>query len=129
MTLAADIDLNQHQHIVLDHMSWDFYEHLLDEIGNRHIRVTYHNGRIEIMSPLPKHERWGARIALLVETMCVEKNIPMVPGGSTTFRDKAQQIGLEPDECYYLKNCEIFRQIEGSFDPTIHPPPDLAIEV
>ncbi len=129
MTIASDIDLDQHQHIVLDDVSWEFYEHLLEEIGNRPIRVTYCDGRIEIISPLPKHGRWGSRVGRLVEMLCAERNIAMVPGGAITLRDKAKKVGLEPDECYYLTNCEVANQIDGPFDAAIHPPPDLAVEV
>jgi hypothetical protein len=32
--------LNDVQHIVLEDMSWGFYERLLKEIGDRPIRVT-----------------------------------------------------------------------------------------
>ena len=39
------------QHIVLDGVSWDFYERVLEEIGDRAIRVTFDEGSIEIMSP------------------------------------------------------------------------------
>ena len=65
MTLAVEkvSSLDDQQHIVIDDISWEFYEHLLEEIGDRHIWVTYDEGTIEIMSPLPKHERWGEWIS------------------------------------------------------------------
>jgi Uma2 family endonuclease len=129
MTVVPEVDPDQQQHIVLDDVSWEFYEHLLEEIGDRPVRVTYCDGRIEIMSPLPKHDRWGFRIARLISDLCVERNIAYVPGGSTTFKSKLKKIGLEPDGCFYLTNCEIANQIDGPFDDSIHPPPDLAVEI
>src|SRR5207253_862243 len=50
-------------------------------------------------------------------------------GGSTTFRNRLKRVGLEPDGCFYLTNCDIARSIDGPFDPAIHPAPDLAIEI
>ena len=73
MTVAAPSSVaSSFEHVVLEDMSWDFYERLLREIGSRQIRVTYDDGRMEIMSPLPKHERWGAWIGRLVELMLFE---------------------------------------------------------
>lgn len=130
MTLASpEIDFRSVQHLTLSNVSWDFYEHLLAEIGNGATRVTYLNGDIEIMSPLPKHERWGLRLARLIELMALEREIPLEGLGSTTFRDAAKQLGLEPDECYYVNNIEAVNQMEGAWDPTTDPPPDLAIEI
>src|SRR5437667_1445017 len=104
MTTAASIPLAEQQHIVLWDVSWGFYERLLEEIGDRPIRVTFDEGSIEIMSPLPKHE-WAKRaIGSLVEEMTIEVGLPLTRFGSTTFRREDKQKGLEPDECYYIAN-------------------------
>ena len=117
------------QHIVLDDVSWDLYERLLEEVGNRPIRMTYDDGRLEIMSPLPKHDRWSRRIGLMIHLACLELNIPMVPLGSTTFRDAAKRKGLEPDECFYVEHAKAAMKMDEAFDPAVDPPPDLAVEV
>ena len=96
------------QHIVLDDVSWSFYERVLEELGDRPIRVTYSRGT--------------------VETLAVELRIPMTAFGSTTFRRKDNQAGLEPDECYYLHTAPRVRGMKR-FDPAVHPPPDLALEI
>ena len=129
VTLAPDFSLDDQQHIVLDDVSWELYEHLLREVGDRPIRMTYDEGRLEIMSPLPKHDRWSRRIGSLIHHTCVELNIPMVPLGSTTFRDAAKKKGLEPDECFYVRNWEAAMKMDEAFDPAVDPPPDLAVEV
>src|SRR5207249_12265077 len=100
------------QHIVLDDVSWEFYERLLEEIGDRHIWMTYDEGTIEIMSPLPKHERWGAWIALLIELMALERAIRVEPLGSTTFRTRRKKKGLEPDKCFYVQRAAEADDIE-----------------
>jgi Uma2 family endonuclease len=133
MTLAAEPTLDRNrlldqQHIVLRDVSWSFYERTLEEIGDRPIRVTYQRGRMEIMAPLPEHESGKKYIGGLIEVLTVELNIPMARFGSTTFRREDVQSGLEPDECYYLKNAVRVRGMKR-FDPAVHPAPDLAIEV
>lgn len=80
------------------------------------------------MSPLPEHELPKKSIARLVEALAVELRIPMTAFGSTTFRRKDKEAGLEPDECYYLHNAPRVRGMKR-FDPAVHPPPDLALEI
>jgi Uma2 family endonuclease len=130
MTLAAERTrrLIDQQHIVLHDVSWDFYERVLAEVGDQPIRVTFSDGSIEIMSPLPEHEWIKKAIASLIDLMVVELNIAMSAFGSSTFRREDKQKGLEPDECYFLKNASRVRGMK-QFDPAIHPAPDLAIEV
>src|SRR5439155_19201164 len=36
---------------------------------------------------------------------------------------------LEPDNSFYLEHWQAAHQMEGPFDPAMHPPPDLAIEI
>lgn len=129
MTVANHrIPITDQQHIVLDHVSWEFYERLLEEIGNRPMRVTFDEGSIEIMPPLAEHEFPSRAIGALIQILAVELNIPMSCYGSTTFRREEKQKGLEPDDCFYLANESRVRGMKD-FDPTIHPPPDLVIEV
>jgi len=128
MAATSEIPLAQQQHLVLSHVGWEFYERVLEEIGNRQIRITYFDGTIEIMSPLLKHELAKCAIGRLIETLTYILDINLLPAGSTTFRRRDKSAGLEPDECYYLKNAAVVRGMER-FDPKKFPPPDLAIEV
>jgi Uma2 family endonuclease len=128
MTLADPIPLSEQQHLVLDGVSWDFYERTLDEIGNRPMRVTFYRGSIEIMPPPAEHECAKISIGALIEVTALELDIPMRCFGSATFRREEGQAGLEPDQCYYLKNEARVRGMKR-FDPTRDPPPDLAIEI
>lgn len=97
--------------------------------GRPGFRVAYDGGRIEIMSPSPQHELYGTWVGRLIETMSLELNLDVVGLGSTTFRDAAAAKGLEPDECYYVARADRAREIRGAYDPAVHAPPDLAIEV
>lgn len=128
MTVAADLLDPLPQHLVLDEVSWDFYERLLAELDSRPIRVTFDNGALEIMSPLPAHEKWKKRIDWLIELLAVERNVSIEPFGSTTFRRRDLGKGLEPDECYFIRHAADVRG-RDEWDPAVHPPPDLAIEI
>jgi len=116
-----------HQHAVLHDVSWKLYQQLLEEVGDGAIRLTFDNGSLEIMSPLPRHEHWKKRIGRMIEIVSLELNISMVPLGSTTFAREDLQKGLEPDECYYVQHADIFGK--DRLDLTIDPPPDLVVEV
>jgi Uma2 family endonuclease len=114
--------------VVLYDVDWDLYERLLAVVGNRPVRLTYDSGRLEIMSPLPDHERWKKRIGRLVEALSEELGMEIVSLGSTTFRDRKLNAGLEPDECYYIQNEAAVRNI-GRIDLQRDPAPDLVVEV
>ena len=130
MTAAgpAPTPLVDQQHVVLHGVSWEFYEHLLEQLGNRPIRVTFDNGDLEMMAPLPLHERWKKRMARLIEALSEELDIEIDTLGSTTFRSRAVTRGLEPDECYYVQHADAVRG-KQELDLTVDPPPDLAIEI
>jgi Uma2 family endonuclease len=125
---SGQTSLIDQQHIVLDNVSWDFYEHLLQEVGDRPIRITYDSGDLEITAPLQIHEVWKKRIGALIDIMCLERDIKVVPAGSTTFRMRQKEKGLELDECYYIQHAE-WARIEKEPDLSTDPPPDLAIEI
>jgi hypothetical protein len=101
---GTEWSLDDVQHLVLDGVSWELYEHLLKEVGSRPLRLTHDNGELEIMSPLPQHEL--AKIALgdFVKAMIEELDLPRAGFGSTTFRRRLKKKGLEPDDCFYIQS-------------------------
>ena len=129
MVVPAPVSLDAVQHLVLDDVSWAFYEHVLGQVGNGSLRVAFDQGRIEMMSPLAEHELYGTWVGRLVEAMGLARGLEVIGLGSTTFRDSVQAKGLEPDECYYVQRAAAVADITGEFDPAVHVPPDLAIEV
>ncbi|HET6250348.1 MAG TPA: Uma2 family endonuclease [Tepidisphaeraceae bacterium] len=114
--------------VSLKGISWELYQHMLSEIGDGSTRLTYDEGRLEIMAPSGLHEQVKKVLARLIEAYCDGKNIKLEGLGSTTFDRERLRKGLEPDECYYIQNAS---RIVGKedFDWEIDPPPDLAIEV
>jgi Uma2 family endonuclease len=64
----------------------------------------------------------------MIEAMTEELNIPILSGGSTTFKKELQQKGLEPDECYWVATEHAMRG-RTDIDFEVDPPPDIAVEV
>ncbi len=120
--------LQSEHRIVLRDVAWSTFEALLAETDHRGTRFTYDHGYLEIVSPSDLHEWLKRLLGRMVETMTVELDIPIRSGGSTTLKHQLKQRGLEPDECYYVTHEPMVRGRER-LDPTIDPPPDLAIEV
>jgi Uma2 family endonuclease len=116
------------ERVLLHGVSWKAYEALLECWADRPVRLTYDRGRLEIMSPLRKHEKPGAFLKQMIELFTLGMKIPRETGGSMTFRKEAAQRGLEPDGCYWIQNVEAVRGTE-EFDGQVDPPPDLVIEI
>ncbi len=114
--------------VVLHDVSWQTYESLLRDLEKQHVFLTYDRGTLELMSPLPKHERAGRLLARLVQTFTEMRDIPLASFGMTTWRREGLARGLEADECFYIQREPLIRGREDvSLDRD--PPPDLAIEV
>lgn len=114
--------------VVVNGVSWQLYQQMLAEIGDGHTRLTYDQGRLEIMSPTPRHELIKTVLGRLVEAYADEMDMPIEGFGSTTFDREDLQKGLEPDECYYVQRAGEVRGRQ-EFDFAVDPPPDLAIEI
>lgn len=116
------------QRFVLEGVDWAFYELLLQQVGDRHIFITYDRGRLELMAPSYRHDRSAEAIGSLVAVLAEELNIPFAAAGSTTFRRADLNRGLEPDKCFYLANEPRVRG-KREINLDVDPPPDLAVEV
>ncbi|MBX3262823.1 MAG: Uma2 family endonuclease [Labilithrix sp.] len=86
--------------VLLSDVPWAAYVVLRDAVESAGVRMTYLEGRLEIMSPSRDHEVSKKQIARLFELFCLERDIPLYGFGSMTFRREEKQRGLEPDECY-----------------------------
>jgi Uma2 family endonuclease len=114
---------------LLTGIRWQTYQDLLLDLAeNPSKRLTYDQGLLEIMTPLPEHEASKRLLGRLVESTTEELGLEIYSLGSTTWRREDLQKGLEPDECYYITQ---EAQVRGktSFDLYSDPAPDLAIEI
>jgi len=122
------IELSPGSHLLLADVTWEQYEALLEELGeDRRIpRINYCDGTLELIAPLPAHERPHRIIADIVKAILDAQNRDWEDFGSTTFK-KLKRAGLEPDTCFYIQNAEQVRS-RMCMNMEVDPPPDLAIE-
>jgi len=119
----------QEQRIILYNIGWDTYERLLrDHATTSAPRFAYDRGTLEIMSPLPEHERFNRAIQLLVPIVVEEMGAEVYSLGSTTFNREDLLRGFEPDSCFYLQNAARVRG-KARIDLHVDPAPDLVVEI
>lgn len=131
------MQLNLHQLIIpsghqllLKDINWQDFEKIIEELGDeRNIpRISYSQGYLELMSPLPIHEFDKIIISDFVKILLEELNIEFSALGSMTLKSKKARKAVEADECFYIQNEAIIRGKER-IDLDTDPPPDLAIEI
>lgn len=115
--------------ILLEGVSWETYEKLLEETGEeRHQRFAYRDRILEIMVPLAGHEKPTRLFEHFLGAIIDELELELLSLGSLTMKNPQQKKGLEPDCCFYIQNETVVRGVDV-LDFEIHPPPDLVIEV
>jgi Uma2 family endonuclease len=108
--------VSEEPRVVVYGVPWQAYIAIREAHDRPSLRLSYLSGALEFMSPSDLHESIKTRIARLVETFALERDVPLYGYGSTTFRKQAKEAGLEPDECYVMG-----RELDQF--------PDIAIEV
>lgn len=117
------------QRVILENVTWKELETIIAELGeHRAARIAYDRGILEIMSPLPEHEFDKEIISDLVKALLEQLDVEFISLGSTTFKNQFMAQGIEPDQCFYIKNEAVIRG-KKRLDLTIDPPPDLALEI
>ncbi|MCG6136476.1 MAG: Uma2 family endonuclease [Nostoc sp. LLA-1] len=117
------------QEMLLKDVNWQQLENILAEMGDkRAARISYSNGWLEIMVPLPEHEKDKEIVGDLVKVLLETLNIDFEPFGSTTLKNELMRQAVEPDTCFYIQN-EAAVIGKNRLDLTVDPPPDLAIEI
>jgi Uma2 family endonuclease len=113
---------------------YDIYRHLSDAQENRHLRMIYLDGTLEIVSPrLEEHEIPSRWLSAVVTHVADHLGLPYHGAGSTTFRRQGVGVfggqGKEADQSFFIQNAHRItrgRQLDLSAGD---PPPDLWIEV
>ncbi|MFN4857665.1 MAG: Uma2 family endonuclease, partial [Pseudanabaena sp.] len=125
----AQIETLQGQTTILHDIDWQQFEAILEDLGdNRASRIAYFDGVLEIRMPLPEHERTKVIISNLLVILLEELDWEWESLGSSTFKTKSMKAGIEPDDCFYIKNY-VAMIGKKRLDMSIDPSPDIAIEV
>ncbi len=116
------------ERFLLNGISWATYEALLGDLEHGGTRLTYDQGRLELMSPSGHHEWFAEIIGQMIRTMTLELNIPIRTTGSWTLKRERTRRGVEADKSFYVANES---KVRGRDHLTLQrdPPPDLAVEV
>jgi Uma2 family endonuclease len=123
------IDVQPGQRVTLQDVDWSEFEAILEEIGeHRGLRIAYFEGLLELRMPLPEHEQAKGVIADLLKVLLDEMDQDWESLGSSTFKSKAMKAGIEPDDCFYIKNHALMIG-KKRLDLTVDPPPELALEI
>jgi Uma2 family endonuclease len=125
----------RHPHVaVLGDVPFKVYVKLALTPENRHLRMAYHDGTLEIVSPkLRKHEVPSDRLRIIITTVASRLGLVYDGTGSYTYRRSGdgpyRGKGKEPDQSFYFANAG---RVPKTRDPDLDagdPPPDLWIEV
>jgi Uma2 family endonuclease len=115
--------------LVLPHVGWEDYEQLLEDLAGRPgVRVSYDDGRLQIMTPSAEHEEHKEFILRLAQVFSEERSIRLETRGSATWKRRTFRKGAEPDTCFYVTSAHRIigrRQIDLETDP----PPDVVVEI
>jgi Uma2 family endonuclease len=117
-----------HDYAYLEDVPWDEYEALLKQAGDRPIRFTYDDGKLEIMTMSHEHESNKKILGRFVELLAIMLEFPFHSGGSNTMKRKLKRKGLEPDDCYWFAHEKRMRG-KKRLNLKVDPPPDLVVEV
>ena len=92
--------------IILRDVPWAAYAALRAAPANDHIRMTYLDGTLELMSPEFLHEKGAERLAMLVRAVARSSGSTYQGAGSTTFRRRRRKPlkghGREADMSFYF---------------------------
>ena len=83
--------------ILLDHITWEMYESLLQAHGDRRVpRFTDDRGQLEMMRPSIAHEELKDTVTLLVNTLAEEMGITAEVSGT---RARGKRARFPPPCC------------------------------
>lgn len=115
--------------IVLPGVNWQQFETLMVELGgDRSARLTYDHGKLEMMTPLPDHDRCTKLIESLILVLLDELHLRVKTIAPILLLALDRERATELNAGYYFDRSP---DLEGHtvVDLTQTNPPDLAIEI
>jgi Uma2 family endonuclease len=129
-TTANAPNVEAEQRLVLTGVRWDQYVRVADTLGDRRgFRLIYCQGRLTLLTKSRPHEWFSRCLGHVVVAVASACGVDWEPAGETTFRREDMNAGVEGDDTFYLGPNAALMRGPQSVDLTVHPAPDLAIEV
>jgi Uma2 family endonuclease len=134
--MPKDLPPNE-QRVVLPSITWEKFEQILTELPpDRQIRLTYHRGKLEMMTPVAEHERCQKLLDSLILVLADELGQEVEAIAPVLIKNPGLDMAIEPDACYYLSR-GVSRGGHGGTAPPdrveirlpADSPPDLLVEV
>ena len=117
------------QPVLLDGVSWETYEALLADGGDRRqTRMAYDQGVLEIVTPSFEHEIFRDVVSGVAEEILDTRGQDYLRSGSVTLKQEELARGFEADASFYVTHVSRVRGL-SRIDLHNDPPPDLVIEV
>ncbi len=128
LAAAPSLPTDPVQHFLFDGMTWHDFQLFCSALPERHFRLAYDQGRLEIMATGLFHGWLSRLLCYVILVLTEELNLPRRSCGDMTCDREDLDRALQPDECFYLTNSHrVLGKRTLSFD--IDPPPDLAVEI
>ena len=117
------------QPVLMDGVSWETYEALLADGGDRRqTRMAFDQGVLEIVTPSFEHEMFRDVVSGVAEEILDTRGQDYVRSGSVTLKQEELARGFEADASFYVTHVSRVRGL-SRIDLHSDPPPDLVIEV
>jgi Uma2 family endonuclease len=115
--------------LTLSDVGWEEYEHLIQAVGEApSLRISYDQGRMQIMTLSFKHEYYAHIIEHLIGRLSSILRRKVFFFGSATLKKQKRLKGAEPDACFYVQSAPIIGN-KINLDLRVDPPPDVVLEV
>ncbi|HMV46739.1 MAG TPA: Uma2 family endonuclease [Blastocatellia bacterium] len=128
--LAIAEELEPGEVRVFRNVAWEDYEWLHEQwpLDSQPVRVSYHEGTMEIMSTSALHETYAHFVDGMIRLLSLRLRIDIRFFGSATIKKSRRRKGLEPDACFYVQTVpQLGNRLKLDF--AVDPPPDVALEV
>lgn len=115
--------------VTFRNVTWDEYEELLEQVGEAtHLRISYNEGLLKVMSVSLEHEKYADFFKCLVHQVRLRLRINVLFSGSATMRKEKKSKGNEPDAGFYVQTASVVgNRLDLDFE--VDPPPDIVVEV
>jgi Uma2 family endonuclease len=111
--------------LIVQGVSWDDYENLVERLLGSRVQLSYDSGRLEIMSPGPQHAFSDHFISQLVLIFCETFEIDFDGFSNAIWTKKALLKGVQPDISFYVGETSRRKNFESEQET----PPDIFVEI